>query len=380
MTSNKEDFFEDIHEWSQRKLNILKRYVDGFARILGGAYEGLYYVDGFAGKGVYGKGEKGSPVLAAELAASPRYAGKLHCIFIEKNPEYYNDLIKHTNQYRSVIQIFQGTFSNKIDGILPDLNGFPCLFFIDDFGVKGSDWPTVEKVLARKYITDVWIRFDHKTIRRLDGCFSSPGKGATEKTNLLGGYFGISDPCKLHDLLDAPSAEGRIQRAVNLYKNRLLEVLGVNGFAGAYPITSLDGFNKYHLLFVCKNTKAAILASDIVNGVEDDLPIKQAKHRETKHLEETGQLALFDTSPTPDQLLLTKIDIIKPLILSYIYKGELTVAEIHYALLRNNPELFGRFRRKHITRALKELMEELKICLSGAPSNDETKVIAIHRT
>ena len=45
------EFFSDIKEWSARKLKIVKKYVDGFSRILGSKSKEVHYVDGFAGRG-----------------------------------------------------------------------------------------------------------------------------------------------------------------------------------------------------------------------------------------------------------------------------------------------------------------------------------------
>ena len=63
-----EEFFSELKEWSARKLNIIKKYVEGFSKILGRRSKEIYYIDGFAGRGIYDKGEKGSPVLAAEAS------------------------------------------------------------------------------------------------------------------------------------------------------------------------------------------------------------------------------------------------------------------------------------------------------------------------
>ncbi len=50
-----EDFFDRMHEWSERKLQLLKKYVDAADKILG-SINRIYYVDGFAGRGTYRDG------------------------------------------------------------------------------------------------------------------------------------------------------------------------------------------------------------------------------------------------------------------------------------------------------------------------------------
>ena len=65
-----EAFFGELREWSERKLNILEKYLDPFVKILGSRPRSryVYYVDAFAGSGVYLDGSKGSAIRAAELA------------------------------------------------------------------------------------------------------------------------------------------------------------------------------------------------------------------------------------------------------------------------------------------------------------------------
>src|SRR5947209_11865077 len=90
----KEDYFDVMHEWSGRKLKLLKAYVESAARILG-SINRIYYVDGFAGKGMYLDGSKGSPIRIAELAQQFESEGKpysFRCINVEENEEYFANL------------------------------------------------------------------------------------------------------------------------------------------------------------------------------------------------------------------------------------------------------------------------------------------------
>ena len=86
---DQEDFFDTLHEWSERKLQLLKRYVEAADKILGSINQ-IYYVDGFAGRGTYRDGNKGSPIRIAELAQQYKQEGKPYsfkCINIEENAE-----------------------------------------------------------------------------------------------------------------------------------------------------------------------------------------------------------------------------------------------------------------------------------------------------
>ena len=67
-TASSEAFFNELKEWSARKLQLLETYLKSAANILRSVGT-VYYVDGFAGRGSYGNDQasKGSPLRAAEL-------------------------------------------------------------------------------------------------------------------------------------------------------------------------------------------------------------------------------------------------------------------------------------------------------------------------
>ena len=116
-----EEFFSDLKEWSTRKLSIIKKYVDGFSKILGSKHKEIFYVDGFAGRGVYDNGEKGSPVLAAEAAQSFQQSSKsftLMCINVEQNHDNFANLSSETTKFGNLVENIEGSFEENIDIIL----------------------------------------------------------------------------------------------------------------------------------------------------------------------------------------------------------------------------------------------------------------------
>ena len=63
------EHFKELKDWSERKHDLIVSYLKGFVKILGGSGKGIvYYVDGFAGPGIYDDRAKGSPIRAAEYA------------------------------------------------------------------------------------------------------------------------------------------------------------------------------------------------------------------------------------------------------------------------------------------------------------------------
>src|SRR5205823_14376494 len=96
-TPKKKDFFDDLKDWSERKLQLLQNYVEAASKIMGE----VYYIDGFAGEGTYEDNSKGSPVRIAELAQRYKIEAKpysLKCINIEENKNRFANLQATTVQ------------------------------------------------------------------------------------------------------------------------------------------------------------------------------------------------------------------------------------------------------------------------------------------
>lgn len=371
-----EEFFSDLKEWSARKLRIIKNYVGSFSIILGSWHKEIYYVDGFAGRGAYDKGEKGSPVLVAEASQNFQQSHKpfkLMCINVEKDHDNFINLSDETKSFGNLVENFEGSFEENIDAILSKINGKPAVFFIDDFGVKGTDWDAVEKVIARKDSTDLWIRFDYKTVLRLAGFYESEAKDAQGKLNTLQNLFGILDSEYLQVRLDGETPEERIANAVNLYIGQLEQTFrnfGKKGFAASYPIIAIDGQRKYFLIFACAHPKAAVLASNIVNSIEETYQHEKEEYNEQR----TRQMSFFTSEATEKQIFDDMVSKIKAAILLLPKDRSMTREELHYEILVQDKNWFGKIGRKHLTQALKELLIETPARMKsvGTPGNDDS--------
>src|SRR5690242_546099 len=116
------DFFKSMREWSRRKHQVLEQYADAFTRIKGD----LYCVDGFAGRGEYRDGNRGSPMLTAEIAKRYLDEGRryrLRCINVEKNPEHFSHLQSLTAGHPVGVatNYGPGDFSRYVGKILQDI-------------------------------------------------------------------------------------------------------------------------------------------------------------------------------------------------------------------------------------------------------------------
>jgi three-Cys-motif partner protein len=339
----------------------------------------VYYVDGFAGRGIYNDGSKGSPLLAAELARKYRNQQKkyqLNCINVEADSENFQNLEKATVQYSLIVENFEGTFSSNIQSILNNLGRCPAYFFIDPFGVKGTDWEDMVKIIHRIAPTDLWLRFDHKIVRRLCGFFESGSRGADGKVNRLLKLYGVQRADNLFTRLDGNSPEERIDNAVYYYVEKLEEEfrrVKKFGFSAAFPIVSLEGQNKYYLVFAASHPKAAMVANETIYSVERNRPQEMEEYRRKK----TGQLSLFSSEPDEEELSKFIAEELAKDIWQLCSGTQFERKEIYLKLLNNNKKKwFGHFSGSHLNLALCTMEKESTprlIKRIGPISQDSTK-------
>ncbi|MBI2333933.1 MAG: three-Cys-motif partner protein TcmP [Chloroflexi bacterium] len=373
MPDTSQQFFQEIKDWSDRKLTLVQKYLVGFVRILGSLRSGdVFYIDGFAGRGIYQDGSKGSPIRAAKYAFGLKIANKsygLRCINVEANRENYSNLVQSTSPFAEVVTNYSGTFIENIDPILSLIGNSAAIFFLDDFGVSGYDWASVERLINREAPTDIWIRFDTATIRRLDGFFESAKPGSEKKYAKLPKLYGIDDSSLLHSRLSGRSSNERVNNALQLYLERLATQYrnGRGGFAGAYPIRSIKGQRKFFLVSATGHPKGIILASDVIYGVEEDYQSQIAEYRH----QVTRQPTLFSMDPSKEEIFQSKVNAIKEEILTEFKGRTVSRTAIRLFLMRN---WFGRIKGSHVTKALNQLHSDGRILNKvGTFSKDDSE-------
>lgn len=380
MAQDGDNFFQEQKNWSRRKLAIIGGYLAGFSKILGSttSQSCVYFIDGFAGAGQYEDGSKGSPLLSAELAQQYLDEKKqyhLNCINVEGDDDNFENLRSVTASYDGIVENYHGTFSSNLGSILKKIGNCPGLFFIDPFGIKGPVWTDIVKIIHRRAPTDLWIRFDHKTVRRLSGFFDSGAPGADSKIQNLLNLYGISRPDNLYRMLQGETPEERINKALNLYVGKLehefKDARNV-GYCASFPIISLEGETKYHLVFAAGHQKAAILASETIYSAERNRLSETQEYLQ----KESGQPFLFSPDPTEEELFSFLVEQLAVDIVRLCNGEKLSRQEIYIRLIRdNNKKWFGRFTGTHLNQALSVLQTGPNPVITyknGSNSRDKT--------
>lgn len=151
----------EVGEWSRDKHYFLRRYIDAFTTAMKDKnWEGLHYIDLFAGAGIEkirGTDELtwGSPLIAAQ---APNPFTRLH--LCEKGKKYYRALVKRVSAIAPKSQILNGDANKKIYEIINAIpDGSLSLAFLDPYGLH-LDYETL-KVLSGKRSDLIILLADH---------------------------------------------------------------------------------------------------------------------------------------------------------------------------------------------------------------------------
>lgn len=371
--------FEELKEWSERKQKVIRNYLDGAARIFGSTYVATYYVDGFAGAGLYGTEggtqKPGSPLKAAELAHlyhERKYKMELRCITVEENLDNFRALQVATSTFGNLVKNLHGTFADHLDQILHLTRGYPLVCFLDPFGIKGIELNTIQKLVDRQSPTDIWLRFDVPYVLRKWGFLQSNSADAPGHRRLLKQIYGIYNEQTLYDSIQGKNTEARQKNALELYKKQLYSVMtNINkreAYVESYRIRSLEQEEKYHLIFGCNHSRAITLASDIVYNVEE----AYQEQIEEKRVTETGQLSWLTLPESKDALSADKLGRLEEDILRLCKGKRMSCNDVHCALINKTDKWFGVIKYSHIRQALNSLQRKNLVTPKGRLSEQST--------
>jgi three-Cys-motif partner protein len=165
-------------DWTETKLEILKRYLEAYAVALKNQPFKRFYIDAFAGTGYRNlkqadaEGRLLFPDLAGEepqglLEGSARIALKVEprfdqYIFIERDIdrcEQLESLHEEFPQLTKNIRILQGDANKEIQSLCRNENWKQnrAVLFLDPYGMQ-VEWATIEEI-ARTGSIDLWILF-----------------------------------------------------------------------------------------------------------------------------------------------------------------------------------------------------------------------------
>jgi three-Cys-motif partner protein len=151
------------------KHKILREYLQAWIPILSNQMKGarpVLFVDGFAGPGIYSKGEEGSPIIALRTALDlgEQCQSPVHLLFIEKDPERFAVLERQLALFSSELQVIpkvtlldphqddcESVLAKRLDLFETQDRPFgPALVFLDQFGYAAVSMNLLARILKHE--------------------------------------------------------------------------------------------------------------------------------------------------------------------------------------------------------------------------------------
>ena len=270
------DVIWDLEPHTEAKHRILREYLKAWFPILSnsGRFNSLFYVDGFAGPGIYSKGEDGSPIVAIKTARDHALFDslrKIHFIFIEKDQERCDNLNQIINSMKDAGEIpekfschvYNSEFDTAMNLILDQLREegsglIGSFIFIDPFGYSGMPMNLMKRLMSN-LSCEILITFMCDPINRF---LCDPSK-ASEWDSLFNSN-------EWSNALKMESGE-RVHHLSELYTRQLQSFAGAK-FTRIFEMIGSNGHNIYDLVFGTnsfegfKKMKEAMWKVDEVNG------------------------------------------------------------------------------------------------------------------
>lgn len=119
MPNKTREFFKEKKLWSVYKDKILGNYLKPYFQKMSISSNSTIYIDGFAGKGVFDDGSKGSPLIVKDILvniqkSSTNKKKKIFPAFIEN--KYANELESNLNDKN--FKVFNSDYKTKVNEIL----------------------------------------------------------------------------------------------------------------------------------------------------------------------------------------------------------------------------------------------------------------------
>lgn len=234
-------YFWEYEEQTKVKHFVLQEYFDKWVKILG-KWNGLNFIDGYGGCGVYIENDKifwGSPILAAETIERNRenLCRKVNLIIIEEDRENVENLQK-IFKYKNLKlnpYIIEGEFDTTINNILDEVKNQlrPTFFFIDPYGFKIS-YETLKRIMSIPK-SEIFLNFMFTQLNRFL---------IDELEYTLSKLFGCEE------WRDCTNFEGheRENKIVELYRKQLKKISKfVFNYRMSFPTKARTYYYLYHM-------------------------------------------------------------------------------------------------------------------------------------
>lgn len=276
MTENSEPKFDEIGEWSEIKLEILRKYAPVYTSILSNQsfVKGYYYIDGFSGYGIHKSKTRddlieGSPSIA--LKTNPPFTAHYWVDLNSKKVEF----LKRLSDGHPNVNVFDGDCNDiLVNEIFPTIQFSQfkrALCLLDPYGIH-LNWNVIEAAGRSKSI-EIFLNFPIMDINR-NVLRTNPDRVDPANIKRMDFFWG-DDSWKqaayrrhpgLFDTIEEKTSNNDV---VSAFQKRLKEVAGFNYVPDPIPMKNDQGATVYYLFFATPNKTAHKIVVEIMNKYRD---------------------------------------------------------------------------------------------------------------
>jgi len=258
---------DDIGEWSEQKLELLKLYLEPYCKIVGGntsTFKCISFIDGFSGPGCHHRRTNneeiidGSPLLALQ---NNRFT-EFH--FVEASKLVIDELqqtIIHRFPYKqNIIKYYNNDCNLAIPEILKSLNSkydkWTGLVLLDPYKTN-INWELIENIGQHKSL-DVILNFSIMDIQRRFGHITSDTiyeKSMKDANDFFGTpeWFKIGYEKRVIDLTKGEQyvkIKDFEEKILEFYARRLKQRAGFNFVSNPLPFRNSQNAKVYYILIM----------------------------------------------------------------------------------------------------------------------------------
>ena len=290
----------ELDPHTKAKHVILRKYLNAWLPKQTKWNDRVIICDGFAGPGVYKKGEDGSPVIALKAFLEHSYKEHISCeiiyLFIELDTDRYACLDQVLTEFgpqlpdnvkiRKYNEDYDVAFSRILDHMDESEQSIaPTFAFIDPFGIKSVSLNTIRRLMAHKGC-EVFVNFMMTSLQRF--------LATKEFEPHCDAFFGCPD---WRDALPL-NGEARENALRMLYQKRLRDDDGVAAkYVRFFTMKNEANTTIYDLFFATNHEKGIDSMKDAMWNVDPsgDYSFSDATN--------PNQEVLFEAQPNWDQLI-----------------------------------------------------------------------------
>ncbi len=300
------DFYADRRQ-TEVKHAILKRYLQGFARIVGTKWKGLTYVDCFSGPWEAKSAafeDTSFGIAVNELRSARDYVRdklsrdlELHLYFLEKDKDAFRVLERFCSQISDIdVLPANNELESEISGIVNFVRSaadcFPFVF-LDPKGWTGFGMREITPILQLKPV-EVLVNFQSDFINRF---LSMDSEGHRISFERLFGVVDFKDRLGFHkaSLSDRWPDVPQEELAVRVYADRLREVGGFDHVARATVLHEGADRVYFNMVYATRNPMGVKAFKDAERFAMKILD-RARQESKTKRHQDPNQMTLLDSA------------------------------------------------------------------------------------